>query len=433
MYNYCESTNEKSEKMTYSEQLLDAIQNHDFSDNRILLKKALDNDDPEILASLAENLTDLGFTDLSKEVYRFLIGQFPKEDLFKVYLAEILLNDGDEDDGLQLLYDVKPDSDAYLESLLDLADYYQSNGLIETAHQKLLEAHKLAPDEDAINFGLAELDYLSGDYSEALDLYRKLAKNNKTFGEVVLSQRIAACLAKLGEYEEAANEIKSHENDILSIDALYEAGLIMLSANDNKAAIKYLDQVIETQPDYVNAYPLLAQAYAAEDNNEEVLRTAQTGLSYNELDEVLYSLGAKAAANLNQLDEAERLLKKGLEVAPDNSDLRLQLSNLYLHQHQDEANISLFKDLDDEELEPQAHWNLAVSYQRLEDYDKAKSEFLLAYPAFQNNASFLRQMISLFYELREIPTTKELIKKYLQIQPDDLDMQDMLDELNSEE
>ena len=415
MYNYCESTNEKSEKMTYSEQLLDAIQNHDFSDNRILLKKALDNDDPEILASLAENLTDLGFTDLSKEVYRFLIGQFPKEDLFKVYLAEILLNDGDEDDGLQLLYDVKPDSDAYLESLLDLADYYQSNGLIETAHQKLLEAHKLAPDEDAINFGLAELDYLSGDYSEALDLYRKLAKNNKTFGEVVLSQRIAACLAKLGEYEEAANEIKSHENDILS----------------NKAAIKYLDQVIETQPDYVNAYPLLAQAYAAEDNNEEVLRTAQTGLSYNELDEVLYSLGAKAAANLNQLDEAERLLKKGLEVAPDNSDLRLQLSNLYLHQHQDEA--SLFKDLDDEELEPQAHWNLAVSYQRLEDYDKAKSEFLLAYPAFQNNASFLRQMISLFYELREIPTTKELIKKYLQIQPDDLDMQDMLDELNSEE
>lgn len=309
--------------MTYSEQLLDAIQNHDFSDNHILLKKALENDDPEVLASLAENLTDLGFTDLSKEVYRYLIAQFPREDLFKVYLAEILLNVGDEDDGLQLLYDVKPESDAYIESLLDLADYYQSNGLIETARQKLLEAHKLAPEEDAINFGLAELDYLSGDYGEALGLYRELAKENKTFGEVVLSQRIAACLAKLGEYEEAANEIKSHENDILSIDALYEAGLIMLSAGDNKEAIKYLDQVIETQPDYVNAYPLLAQAYAAEDNNEEVLRTAQTGLSYNELDEVLYSLGAKAAANLNQLDEAERLLKKGLEIAPDNSDFCL--------------------------------------------------------------------------------------------------------------
>ena len=84
-------------------------------------------------------------------------------------------------------------------------------------------------------------------------------------------------------------------------------------------------------------------------------------------------------------------------------------------------------------MKSQSHKLTGISYQRLEDYDKAKSEFLLAYPAFQKNASFLRQMISLFYELREIPTTKELIKKYLQVQPDDLDMQDMLDELNSEE
>ncbi|MGZ7250347.1 tetratricopeptide repeat protein, partial [Streptococcus pyogenes] len=48
--------------MTYSEQLLDAIQGHRFSESRALLKQALENDDPEILASLAENLTDLGFT-----------------------------------------------------------------------------------------------------------------------------------------------------------------------------------------------------------------------------------------------------------------------------------------------------------------------------------------------------------------------------------
>ena len=51
--------------MSYSEQLLDSIQNHDFSQSKHLLKNALDNDDPEILASLAENLTGLGFTDLA--------------------------------------------------------------------------------------------------------------------------------------------------------------------------------------------------------------------------------------------------------------------------------------------------------------------------------------------------------------------------------
>lgn len=415
--------------MSYSEQLLDAIQNHDFSNNQILLKKALDNDEPELLASLADNLTDMGFTDLSKQIYRALIAKFPREDLFKVYLAEILLNDDLEDDGLTLLYNISPSSDAYLESLLAQADYYQTNGLVETAKQKMLQAKELAPDEDAITFGLAELDYLSGNYSDAFKYYQELSKNNKTFGEVVISQRIAACLAKLGDYEAAAQELREHSNDILSIDALYEAGLIMLSAKDDKAAIKFFDQVIETQPDFVNAYPLLAQAYMNEDNNEEVLRTAQTGLSYNEFDETLYSLGAKAAANLDRLDEAERLLQKGLKVAPDNSDIRLQLSNLYLLEGKDEENLALFSNLDDDQLEPQAHWNRALSYQRMEDYEDAQSEFLLAYPAFQENTSFLKQMINFFREVGNNDITKELLQKYLKLLPEDAEMQDMLDQL----
>lgn len=418
--------------MSYSEQLLDAIQNHDFSENNILLKKALENDSPEILASLADNLTDFGFSDLAKEIYRDLIAKFPHEDLFKVYLAEILLNDGDEDDGLTLLYNIGPQSDAYLESLLAQADYYQSNGLIEVARQKLLQAKKIAPDEEAITFGLAELDYLSGNYEEALTLYRELFKQEKTFGEIVISQRIAACLAKVGDYEEAAKVIKNNMSDLLTIDAQYEAGLIMLSAGDDQAAIKLFDQVIETQADYVNAYPLLAQAYANEDNNQEVLQTAQTGLSYNEYDETLYALGAKAAANLDQIEEAEKLLKKGLEIAPDNSDLRLQLSNLYLHEDQDEANIKLFKSLDDDQVEPQAHWNLALSEQRLEHYEQAKSEYLLAYPAFQENPDFLKQMLTFFREIADWQTTKAILVKYLKLVPEDSEMQALADELNQQ-
>lgn len=417
---------------SYSQQLLDAIQNHDFSETNILLKKALDNDSPEVLASLADNLTDLGFSDLAKEIYQALIGQFPHEDIFKVYLAEILLNDGNEDDGLTLLYNISPESDAYLESLLAQADYYQTNGLIETAKQKLLQAYEIAPDEEAILFGLAELDYTSGNYEEALKYFRELRKTTKTFGEVFIPQRIAASLAQLGEYEEAATIIRENRSDLLTIDSQYEAGLIMLSAGDNKEAIKFLDQVIELQPDFVNAYPLLAQAYDNEHNYEEVLQAAETGLSYNELDETLYSMGARAAANLDDMNTAERLLKKGLKVAPDNSDLRLQLSNLYLHENKDRENIDLFSKLDDDQIEPQAHWNMAVSYQNLEDYDKAKSEFLLAYPSFQNNTDFLKQMLMFFREIADKNTTKALLERYLKLVPEDAEMQALYNDLSFE-
>lgn len=415
--------------MSYSEQLLDSIQNHDFSQSKHLLKEALNNDDPEVLASLAENLTGLGFTDLAKEVYRALIVKFPKEDLFKVYLAEILLNDGDEDDGLSLLYSVSHDSSAYLDSLLVQADYYQTSGLIETAKDKLLQALKIAPEEDAVKFGLAELDYLSGDYEQALALYKDLVQRQETFGEVNLNQRLFATNAKMGNYEQAAEIIRKRSDSIFDIDSKYEAGLVMLSVGDDDKAIKFLDEVIEQSPDYVNAYPLLAQAYEHKHDNEQVLRTAQAGLAYNELDETLYSLGARAAANLNEMDTARDLLEKGLKIAPDNSDLRMQLSNLYLHMHQDSSNIALFKDLDNENIEPQAHWNMALSYERLDNSEKAQSEFLLAYPNFKENPDFLRQMIMFFNAQNNSDITKQLLERYLKLVPEDDEMQDLYNNL----
>lgn len=415
--------------MSYSEQLLDAIQNHDFSQNKHLLKEALDNDDPEVLSSLAENLTGLGFTDLAKEIYRALIAKFPKEDLFKVYLAEIMLNDGDDDDGLSLLYNVPESSSAYLDSLLVQADYYQTNGLIETAKDKLIRALQLAPEEDAIKFGLAEIEYLSGNYEQALELYQDLIKRQSTFSEVNLYQRLFATFAKLGNYEEAAKVIREHANSILDIDSKYEAGLVLLSVGDDKQAIKFLDEVIEQSPDYVNAYPLLAQAYDHQHDNEQVLRTAQAGLAYNELDETLCSMGARAAANLNELDTARDLLEKGLKVAPDNSDLRMQLSNLYVHEHQAKENIALFSNLDEESVEPQAHWNMALSYEDLDDIQKAQSEFLLAYPDFKDNPDFLRQMIIFFNVQNNDEITKQLLERYLKLAPEDDEMQDLYNNL----
>ena len=417
--------------MSYSEQLLDAIERQDFSQEKILLKKALDSDEPEILASLAENLVGLGFTDLAKEVYRSLIARFPKEDLFKIYLAEILLNDGKDEDALTLLYGVKPDSAAYPDSLLVQADYYQSNGLLETAYKKLLEAAKISPDEDVVKFGLAELDYLSGRYEQALSRYQDLLKRHKTFSEVNLNDRLFQTLAKLGRYEEASRVISQNGNEILDIDSKYQAALVMLAVHKDEQAIKYLNEVIDQSPDYVNAYRLLVDAYEQQHNNEQELRSAQAGIAYNELDPVLYKKGAQAALRMNDFKTAEELLQKGIKFLPENIALRIQLSNLYVKENKDEENIALFKQLDDEDLEPQVHWNLAISYQNLDQSAKAKSEFLLAYPEFKDNSAFLKQMIRFFNtEPNAKEIVKELLEKYLKLEPEDTEMQEMYDNLN---
>ena len=416
--------------MSYSEQLLDSIEKQDFSQEKVLLKKALDEDEPEVLASLAENLMGLGFTDLAKDVYRSLIARFPKEDLFKIYLAEILLNDGKDDDGLSLLYDIPEDSPSYLDSLLVQADYYQTNGLLETAYSKLKKAAKIAPDEDVVKFGLAELDYLSGHYEQALDLYRDLLKRQSTFSEINLNDRLFQTLAKLGRYEEASEVIDQHGGDILDIDSKYQAALIMLAVGKNDQAIKYLDEVIDQSPDYVNAYRLLATAYENKNDDDQTLRSAQAGIAYNELDPVLYSKGASAAVRLNDFATAENLLLKGLKFLPEDIDLLLQLSNVYLQEGKYEENLQLFKDVDEDDLDPQAHWNLALSYQALDQNEQAKSEFLLAYPEFQNNADFLKQMIRFFNtEANSQQVVKELLTRYLKLEPEDTEMQELNNDL----
>ena len=416
--------------MSYSEQLLDSIEKQDFSQEKVLLKKALDEDEPEVLASLAENLMGLGFTDLAKDVYRSLIARFPKEDLFKIYLAEILLNDGKDDDGLSLLYDIPEDSPSYLDSLLVQADYYQTNGLLETANIKLKKAAKIAPDEDVVKFGLAELDYLSGRYEQALDLYRDLLKRQSTFSEINLNDRLFQTLAKLGRYEEASEVIDQHGGDILDIDSKYQAALIMLAVGKNDQAIKYLDEVIDQSPDYVNAYRLLATAYENKNDDDQTLRSAQAGIAYNELDPVLYSKSASAAVRLNDFSTAEDLLQKGLKFLPEDIDLLLQLSNVYLQEGKYEENLQLFKEVDEDNLDPQAHWNLALSYQALEQDDQAKSEFLLAYPEFQNNADFLKQMIRFFNtEANSQQVVKELLTRYLKLEPEDTEMQELNNDL----
>ena len=416
--------------MSYSEQLLDSIEKQDFSQEKVLLKKALDEDEPEVLASLAENLMGLGFTDLAKDIYRSLIARFPKEDLFKIYLAEILLNDGKDDDGLSLLYDIPEDSPSYLDSLLVQADYYQTNGLLETAYSKLKKAAKIAPDEDVVKFGLAELDYLSGRYEQALDLYRDLLKRQSTFSEINLNDRLFQTLAKLGRYEEASEVIDQHGGDILDIDNKYQAALIMLAVGKNDQAIKYLDEVIDQSPDYVNAYRLLATAYENKNDDDQTLRSAQAGIAYNELDPVLYSKSASAAVRLNDFSTAEDLLQKGLKFLPEDIDLLLQLSNVYLQEGKYEENLQLFKEVDEDNLDPQAHWNLALSYQALEQDDQAKSEFLLAYPEFQNNADFLKQMIRFFNtEANSQQVVKELLTRYLKLEPEDTEMQELNNDL----
>lgn len=76
---------------SYSEKMLAALKNEDLTEANLMFEEALKKDDPEILASLAEELQALGFLEEAKKVLEKLVTDFPQEDVFYLSLAEIAI------------------------------------------------------------------------------------------------------------------------------------------------------------------------------------------------------------------------------------------------------------------------------------------------------------------------------------------------------
>ena len=126
--------------MTYSEQMLDQLQAGQLEAARSSFRQALAKDDDELLFSLGEELYGLGFLQQAQRVYLTLLERYPAEDELRTNLATIAIDEGHNDEALSYLAQVKPDSPAYLESLLVAADLYQTEEEFEVTEQKLQEA-----------------------------------------------------------------------------------------------------------------------------------------------------------------------------------------------------------------------------------------------------------------------------------------------------
>lgn len=163
--------------MTHSEKMLELLEKGQLEEAKKEFGWALRKDDDQMIYSLAEELYSLGFSKQSKRAYEKLLERYPDEDGIKTALADIEISDGNDDRALELLAQIMPDSDSYLEALLVSADLYQTQGMFDVSEQKLLEARRLAPDETVILFGLAELYFNVKEYRKAARCYLDLVKS----------------------------------------------------------------------------------------------------------------------------------------------------------------------------------------------------------------------------------------------------------------
>lgn len=413
---------------SYSEKMLAALKNEDLTEANLMFEEALKKDDPEILASLAEELQALGFLEEAKKVLEKLVTDFPQEDVFYLSLAEIAIENDDIDGAFSYLEKIEPDSENYLESLLVTADLYQVLGIPEVSEAKLLQAKTIAPEEPLITFALAELHFSANQLGEAINDYGQLQKQGiDEIANISIDERIGSAYSMMGGFEEAIPFLERALEKEHTSDRLFQLGFTYYQLHDHQKAINYLQELITLDPQYQSGYYYLADSLKEEELLEEALLAAEEGIKENPYQVELLHLASEIAYRLRDSKKAEELLIQAIETGDKTDETLLTLSNLYLNEEQPDKAIEMISQMDEED-NPYAEWNLAQAYNELEDFDAARTYYKQAYEDLSHEPDFLKAYGVFLREDGQLEQARVVLMSYLQQEPGDLEVQSLLEE-----
>ncbi|MDN6293816.1 MAG: tetratricopeptide repeat protein [Alkalibacterium sp.] len=410
--------------MSYSTQMIEAIQSEELDLASELLRQAIDMDNDEDLYALIETLYDLGFLNETKEVVTELITRHPDDDGLTLTLAEIAIEEGDELEAFDRLSQVDPSSPYYVQSLLVSADYYQTLELPEVSREKLLEAKKLMPEEPVIDFALGELLFTSGKYRDAIGYYeRLLTDHHLEFAGTSIYGRLGSAYGIIGDLDNAIDYMNEAVEMQESTEHLFQLGYLYFQKEDYTRSTELFNKVKEQDPSYTSVYVYLAQGYLKQNNEEEALKIVEEGRFYDKENPLLYSVGAEASLAKGDTETAESFYFKALDRDPENLTLTLHLSNLLIEQERFQEALKLMEvKLEAGEEDPQLFWNSAKAYNSEEDFDNARDKYERAYDLLKDSPEFLKDYAVFLREDGDKDGFVQLSKHYLTMKPDDLEV-----------
>ena len=410
--------------MKNSEKMLSAIEAQDLVQAEQWFEKALLEDSDSILLDLAEYLESIGFFLQAKRIYNKLAPLYPQVNL---NLAAIASEDGDLEEAFGYLEEIRSNDPWYVNALMIKADLYQMEGLPDVAREKLVEASQLS-DDPIITFGMAEIDFELGNFTQAIKEYASL--DNRTIYEqtgISTYQRIGVSYASLGKFEAAIEFLQKAIELEYDESAVFELAVILYDQEDYQKANLYFKQLDTLSPDFEGYEYIYALSLHADHRAEEALFMAQQGLNKNPFDSQLALLASQVSYELHDTEKAESYLLDAWDNADDLEELALRLTNLYLEQERYEDILALEDQDWDNVL---TRWNIARSYQALENIEKARELYGELHRDLRDNPEFLEEYIYLLRECGELERAKQEAQHYLSLVPDDSAMQEFYDSLD---
>lgn len=369
--------------------------------------------DHETKFTIAQLYYELGLVDLAQKHTEELIEFYPDEGELYVFMAELLIDIGDEDEAIEMLLEVTETDQAYVQAQLLLADLYQTQGLDEVAEQKLLNAKKLVPEEPIVLFGLGEFYSARGDYSKSIPYYKKVLPFQDQLNGTNIHLRLAEAFSATGYFEDALSHYKQGlKLDSITIDAHFGYGYTAFQVGDYSIAIQQFEKVESMDDGYSSMYPFLAEAYEKEGRLDDAMETLKRGIDKDEFNEKLYVQAGRVALSRGENEVGEEFLRKVIAINPSNFDGAKLLINYLKREERYEELVETIEYLTElGETDPLFDWYLAIAKRELDEFEEALHLYHELYNMFSTDSDFVEEYGDILLEAGDRTKALQMTKK----------------------
>jgi tetratricopeptide (TPR) repeat protein len=209
---------------------------------------------------------------------------------------------------------------------------------------------------------LAAVHFSAGDYRQAAEIYTRLIEADP--GDASLYTSLAGCLGAMGRYSEALPPLaESLELDPLNVEAYHNRAVIHERLGDLPAAIADYQTAVRYSPSYEPSRASLLRLTGSADVRSPASATQQQAAelcqqasqvarrgAYTEAMQLLaeaeglapeyvlvYQYQANVAYLMADYRQAERVLRRALELEPDNALFRRNLENILTSKASDDG------------------------------------------------------------------------------------------------
>ncbi|HVN37697.1 MAG TPA: tetratricopeptide repeat protein [Myxococcota bacterium] len=274
-------------------------------------------DDMRLYGALARSMRERGDHDGEIALYREILDKNPDDHSTLLALAEAQMADDDLEGAIGTLERVEQryPGDERVSLRLGFL-YYEARRFPEAAarFQRALAAN---PDESEIAFFLGVADRRIGNDDEALAAFASVPSDHEHYAEA--QTQIASIYERRGQYDQAKAAVARAMAVEPSRALELYAATLQAKAGDLDGAVKYVQSLIDAEPDNDELHYNLGVIYGEAKENDRAIEAMRKALALNpDNASALNFIGYTWAERGENLDEAEKMIQRAIELRPED-------------------------------------------------------------------------------------------------------------------